>query len=327
MIELEQATKRYGTVTGVSGLSFRIGEGETVGLLGRNGAGKTTVLNMLSGYFPPTKGTVRIKGMDLAEHPMECRRMIGYLPEKPPLYDEMTVEEYLRFVCELREVKAGAIRAHTAEIEELCGLIPVRRRLLGQLSKGYRQRAGMAQALCGNPDILILDEPTSGLDPRQTAEMRELIRRLSAEHTIIFSSHILAEVQQVCSRSLILREGKLAGDVDLLNPPERRLLLRIAVRGENLLPALKKLPGIQEATPLPAAAQDELSCRLTLAGRDRMTEATDALFAMLAEKRFPIRELREEPASLEAVFLRMTEDPMPDGEKEEGPCGASGNGN
>ena len=167
MIELERATKKYGAIYGLRDVTVRIGRGETVGLLGRNGAGKTTALNLITGYFPPTEGTVRIGGMDMLESARECRRMIGYLPERPPLYDEMTTEEYLRFVCELREVTAKAIPAHVDEILTLCGLQEMRGRLLGHMSKGYRQRAGIAQALCGSPEILIFDEPTVGLDPKQ----------------------------------------------------------------------------------------------------------------------------------------------------------------
>ena len=200
MIELEHATKKYGAIYGLRDVTLHIGKGETVGLLGRNGAGKTTALNLITGYFPPTAGTVRIGGMDMLESALACRHMIGYLPERPPLYDEMTTEEYLRFVCELREVTAKAIPAHVEEILTLCGLQETRGRLLGHMSKGYRQRAGIAQALCGSPEILILDEPTVGLDPKQTVEIRELIRRLQAEHTVVFSSHILSEVQQLVQR-------------------------------------------------------------------------------------------------------------------------------
>ena len=177
MIELDGVTKKYGTLTALRDVSFRVEKNETVGLLGRNGAGKTTLLNLMTGYFPPTAGQIRIGGKSMREDAAACKRMIGYLPEKPPLYDEMTVESYLRFVCELREVKRQGIRAHTDEILSLCGLQEVRSRVMGHLSKGYRQRAGIAQALCGAPEILILDEPTVGLDPKQTVEIRDLIRR------------------------------------------------------------------------------------------------------------------------------------------------------
>ncbi len=168
MVELAHVTKKYGSLTALQDVSFRIRERETVGLLGRNGAGKSTLLNLLTGYFPPTAGEIRIGGESMAKNPAACKRMIGYLPEKPPLYDEMTTESYLRFVCELREVKKKAVSAHIDEILRLCGLEEVRERVLGHLSRGYRQRAGIAQALGSAPEILILDEPTAGLDPMQT---------------------------------------------------------------------------------------------------------------------------------------------------------------
>lgn len=178
MIECKSVSKRFGPVEAVHELSFRAPEGRIVGLLGQNGAGKTTTLNMLTGYYPPTSGQVLVDGMDMLRHPRDCKRRIGYLPERPPLYDEMTVLEYLRFCCQLKEVAHRAVRAHVDEIIQLCGLTEVRGRLLGQLSKGYRQRAGIAQALCGDPAVLVLDEPTVGLDPKQVVEIRSLIQTL-----------------------------------------------------------------------------------------------------------------------------------------------------
>ena len=205
MIELEHVTKRYGGILALQDVSLRVSSGEVVGLLGRNGAGKTTALNLMTGFFPPSEGRVRIGGKEMLSDPRGCKRMIGYLPEKPPLYDEMTVEDYLLFVSELREVVRKA----------LGGLTEMRRRVIGHLSKGYRQWTGIAQALCGAPEILILDEPTVGLDPKQTVEMRELIRELGKTPTVIFSSHILGEVQQLCSRVIILHEGRMIQSLDL----------------------------------------------------------------------------------------------------------------
>ena len=212
MIRLENVSKRYGPVHGLREVSLQIAKGETVGLLGLNGAGKTTAMNLITGYFPPTSGRVLIDGKDMAAAPRICRRMIGYLPETPPLYGEMTPVEYLRFVCELRQVNRKQIPAHLEEIMTLCGLQEVRNRTISRLSKGYRQRCGIAQALCGSPEILIFDEPTAGLDPKQTVEIRELIRTLGQEHTVLFSSHLLPEVQQLCPRVLILSEGRLVRD-------------------------------------------------------------------------------------------------------------------
>ncbi len=306
MIELEQVTKKYGNLTALHDVSFHVAKNETVGLLGRNGAGKTTLLNLMTGYFPPTEGYVRIGGRDMAEEAAACKRMIGYLPEKPPLYDEMTTEEYLRFVCELREVKKQAVKEHIGEILTLCGLQEVRRRVLGHLSKGYRQRSGIAQALCGAPGILILDEPTVGLDPKQTVEIRELIRALSAEHTVVFSSHILSEVQQACSRVIILDEGRMALDYDAAKPEDGiiKLRLKIAGREEEILKRLRCVDGILEAETLPAGEADAAEVRVAVKRGTDSGAALDRLFRALADSGLPVRMMREEQETLEEVFLR-----------------------
>ena len=266
MIELEHVSKNYGPVPALRDVSFHVGKHETVGLLGRNGAGKTTLLNIMTGYFPPNEGRVKIGGKDMLTEAAACKRMIGYLPEKPPLYDEMTAEGYLRFVCSLREVKKQAIPDHVEEILTLCGLQEVRKRMLGHLSKGYRQRAGIAQALCGAPEILIFDEPTVGLDPKQTVEIRELIRKLSREHTVIFSSHILSEVQQACSRVIILDEGRMALDYDACAPKSgtMRVKLKIDGKAEDVLKRLNRVEGIRAAEMLPAEGDlEEVFLRAT----------------------------------------------------------------
>ena len=292
MIELEHVTKNYGGIPALRDVSFHVHSGEIVGLLGRNGAGKTTALNVITGYFPPTDGIVRIGGKEMLSDPRGCKRMIGYLPEKPPLYEEMTVEEYLLFVSELREVVRKANRKHVDEIIELCGLTEMRRRVIGHLSKGYRQRAGIAQALCGAPEILILDEPTVGLDPKQTVEMRELIRKLGESHTVLFSSHLLSEVQQLCSRVIILHELRVAGQKD------------------TALNALKGLDCVQQAeakTTGTSGEEGEAELLLVCRRADAKGRATDQIFRVLANLNLPIREMREERDSLEEVFLRETE--------------------
>ncbi len=307
MIELEQVTKKYGNLTALHDVSFHVAKNETVGLLGRNGAGKTTLLNLMTGYFPPSEGCVRIGGKDMAEESAACKRMIGYLPEKPPLYDEMTAEEYLRFVCGLREVKKQAVKEHVDEILALCGLQEVRRRVLGHLSKGYRQRAGIAQALCGAPEILILDEPTVGLDPKQTVEIRELIRALSAEHTVVFSSHILSEVQQACSRVIILDEGRMALDYDAAKPESGIMKIRLKIAGnkEEILGRLRRLDGVLEAEALPGEDPDVLEARVAAARGADGGETLDRLFRALADSGLPVRMMREEQENLEEVFLRV----------------------
>lgn len=310
MIELEHATKKYGGIPALRDVSFHVRSGEIVGLLGRNGAGKTTALNLITGYFPPTEGIVRIGGKEMLADPRGCKRMIGYLPEKPPLYDEMTVEEYLLFVSELREVVRKANRKHVEEIMALCGLTEMRRRVIAHLSKGYRQRTGIAQALCGAPEILILDEPTVGLDPKQTAEMRELVRKLGESHTVLFSSHLLSEVQQLCSRVIILHEGRMIRSLDLKAEADAttiRLRLRAAGRKEALLGALRRLACVERAEaagdPEEGTAELLLECRRA----DSQGRATDQVFRVLAEMDAPIREMREERDSLEEIFLRETE--------------------
>ena len=308
MIELEHVTKLYSSIPALRDVSLHVPKGETVGLLGRNGAGKTTALNLMTGYFPPTEGKVRIGGKDMLADPRACKRMIGYLPEKPPLYDEMTVEEYLGFVCELREVVRKANKAHVNEIMELCGLKEMRQRLIGHLSKGYRQRVGIAQALCGSPEILILDEPTVGLDPKQTVEMRELIRRLGEDHTVLFSSHILSEVQQLCSRVIILNEGRMVQSIDMTEKKDDvvKIRLRAAAGKEALVNALKGLKCVLNAetaqSPEEGTAEVVIECRPA----DEQGRATDQIFRLMAEMNAPIRMMNEEKDTLEEIFLRNT---------------------
>jgi ABC-2 type transport system ATP-binding protein len=308
MIRLEHVSKNYGGIPALRDVTLHVPKGETVGLLGRNGAGKTTALNLMTGYFPPTKGIVTVGGKNMLSEPRSCKRMIGYLPEKPPLYDEMSVEDYLLFVSELREVVKKANKAHVDEIIGLCALKEVRFRTIGHLSKGYRQRVGIAQALCGAPEILILDEPTVGLDPKQTVEMRELIRELGKDHTVVFSSHILSEVQQLCSRVIILNEGRMVQSIDLREQEKDTVKLRIraAGAGEALLNALKGLKCVEgaELAECPEAGTAELL--LTCRKADELGRATDQVFRLLAGMNAPIRLMTEEKDSLEEIFLRLT---------------------
>lgn len=311
MIECKSVTKRFGPVEAVHELSFRAPKGQIVGLLGQNGAGKTTTLNMLTGYLPPTSGQVLVGGMDMLRRPRECKRRIGYLPERPPLYDEMTVTEYLAFCCELKEVQARAVKPHIDEIMQLCGLTEVRGRLLGQLSKGYRQRAGFAQALCGNPDVLVLDEPTVGLDPRQVVEIRDLMRVLGQTHTVLFSSHLLSEVQQLCQRVIILHRGQLVreAELDALAYGDS-IRLRAAIVGEErvLMPALKGLPCMRRVKLLNSrggVCELQLECAPAQPGQE---EPQTQLFRLLCGLDMPIHMLAPQRDSLEDVFLRLTQD-------------------
>lgn len=311
MIELCSVTKRYGAVEAVSGLSFSAPDGQIVGLLGQNGAGKTTTLNMLTGYFPPTSGEVRVDGMDMLQDPRACKRHIGYLPEKPPLYDEMTVTAYLKFVCKLREVKREAIAQHVQHITATCGLTEVAGRLVGHLSKGYRQRVGIAQALCGDPDVLVLDEPTVGLDPKQVREIRELIRQLGKTHTVIFSSHLLPEIQQLCDRVVILHKGKLVREApmsELTGGDGETLRFRatIAMKERLLVPALNSLECVRRVKVLPTPNADYTELELECVKETERGIAQAQLFRLLAGLDAPLMQLTPVRDTLEEVFLRAT---------------------
>ena len=266
MISLSGVTKRYGAATAVQDLSFTVNSGETLGLLGQNGAGKTTTLNIITGYLAPTSGDVRVGDYDLLTQARQAKRLIGYLPEQPPLYDEMTMESYLRFVCRLRLVVEADIARHVRDIAAQTNLSDVLGRRVGNLSKGYRQRVGLAQALCGEPEVLVLDEPTVGLDPRQTAEFRDTLKKLSGGRTVIFSSHILSEVQALCDRVIILHHGRVACDQrlgDMSRGAGARLQAAIFGDMETLLPALRSLNSVARVTRLPAREAGVAICLLS----------------------------------------------------------------
>ena len=309
MIELKGVSKRYGAVDAISDISFTAPKGQVVGLLGQNGAGKTTTLNILTGYMPPTEGQVLVDGLDMLTNARECKRAIGYLPEKPPLYDEMTVRSYLKFVCELKEVARKEIPAHVDEVMATCGLTDVTGRIIGHLSKGYRQRVGVAQALCGDPPVIVLDEPTVGLDPRQVVEIRALIKQLGLNHTIIFSSHLLSEIQQLCQRVIILHRGKLIREADMaeLTDAGDALVLRASIKGrqQELLPAILSLPCVRRVTPLkqetPGVTEVSIECE-PVASPDAQT----ALFRLLCAMDAPIMQLTTVRDTLEDAFLRAT---------------------
>ena len=311
MISINGVTKRYGNVTALRDVSFSAGKGQIVGLLGQNGAGKTTALNILTGYMPPTKGSVNVGGYDMRLNPGEAKRFIGYLPEHPPLYDEMTVRSYLRFVCELKEVSKRAIDGHIDEIAGAVHITEVLTKRIAALSKGYRQRVGIAQALCGAPEALVLDEPTIGLDPKQVIETRELIRQLGASHTVLFSSHILSEVQQLCNRVIILHRGVkiLEADMDDLGDSAGLVRLRavIKARHESLLPALRGIEGIVKTERL-SACEDTTEVILTARRAD---EPEQKLFTLLSGLGAPLLALSRVKDALEDVFLKATggEDP------------------
>ncbi len=216
MIEVSQLTKRYRDLVAVDGLSFTVGKGEIVGFLGPNGAGKSTTMRILTGYIPATEGTVKVAGFDVFESPLEVKKRIGYLPENPPIYDAMTARSYLRFCAELKRVPRRALAGEIDRVAHLTSVEGVMDRVIGNLSKGFKQRVGLAQALLGDPEVLVLDEPTVGLDPLQIREVRELVRGLAGKHTVILSSHILPEVAMTCQKVLVINRGRLV-DFDTLD--------------------------------------------------------------------------------------------------------------
>lgn len=303
MIAIENVSKRYGSVRALDGVSLTVEAGSVLGLLGQNGAGKTTLLNVLTGYLAPTEGRVLIDGHDVLLEPALAKRHLGYLPEHPPLYDEMTVQEYLRFAAELRGVTRRAIPGHVDEVMELTGLTAMRCRLLSHLSKGYRQRAGMAQALCGDPDVLVLDEPTVGLDPKQITEIRALIRTLGKGRTIVFSSHILSEVQQLCTQVVILDEGvvRLDSPMNQVNAgQEITLLVTVAAAEGRILSRLKSLEGVRRVQVQPTAQTDQTTALITFFHQE---EPERRLFGLMSSLSIPILHLSRCEDSLEQVFL------------------------
>lgn len=304
MIHFEHIDKRYGAHPALIDFTLHIPKGQIVGLLGQNGAGKSTAMNILTGCLAPTRGTVSIGEHDLFLAPRDAKRQLGYLPEQAPLYDEMTVSSYLRFVCELREVDEDDVQQHIFAIAQRTGLGDALDRRIGNLSKGYRQRVGFAQALCGDPAVIVLDEPTVGLDPVQAVEFRELIRSLSGKHTVLFSSHILADVQSVCDRVVILHQGKLIADQMLTGRQSDAQQLRavIALNEKKLLPALQSLKALEKMEVL--SSETNMTTLLLTARRDAPLEKE--LFTLLAALQAPLMRLYPAEDSLEDIFLRAT---------------------
>lgn len=310
MIKVEHLTKKYGEVLALDDLSFEIEEGQVYGFLGPNGAGKSTTMNIMTGCLSATAGSVTIGGHDVFEEPDAAKRLIGYLPEQPPLYMNETPLEYLRFVGEAKGLRGNELATQINEVAEQAGTSDVMRRRIGDLSKGYRQRVGIAQALLGEPRVIILDEPTVGLDPIQIIEIRDLIRSLGQSHTVILSSHILSEVQAICDKILIIAHGRLVA----FDTPAK-LEERLAATGElslttdvSLNAARKALAGVKTlAEVLPLVSTDGFThLRLRAAQEDLYATAREVFFAF-AERRLAILELRLNKASLEDVFLELTD--------------------
>ncbi len=307
MIELKNVTKVYGTRKAVDNISFSVDKGEIVGFLGPNGAGKTTTMKMITGYMPPTSGTIKIAGYDIVEQPIEAKKHIGYLPEVPPLYLDMTVEAYLHFVGGIKGVPPKKRREDVERIIHEVGLTDVRKRLIKNLSKGYKQRVGLAQAIIGDPDVLVLDEPTVGLDPKQIKEIRDIIKELGKKHTIILSTHILPEVSMVCDRVIIINKGKIVAidkteNLSAALQNSRRYFIKVEGPYEEVVNSLKKIEGV---TNIEAEVDSDNTIKLTVESSADKDVRKDMFFAF-AKKGFPILELKMLNYSLEEVFLELT---------------------
>jgi ABC-2 type transport system ATP-binding protein len=310
MIEVTHLTKFYGPVPAISDLSFQIGQGETVGFLGPNGAGKTTTMKILTGFLPPTSGQARVDGLDLSRNALQVKERIGYLPENNPLYTEMTVESFLLFAAQAKGLSKQSARGAVSRSVADCGLEAVRGRIIGHLSKGFRQRVGLAQALLNNPPVLILDEPTIGLDPAQVVEIRQLIRSLGQERTILLSSHILPEVSQVCQKVIILNQGRIvATDTvsGLTSQVQHSRKINLTIRGprEDIIKALAEHPGVISAEA--GAGENEFLVELE---KDRDVRAE--LSRTVVRQGWELLELRSRELSLEEIFVQLVTEETPD---------------
>ncbi len=310
MIEVNNLVKRYGDHTAVDHLSFRIEKGKIYGFLGPNGAGKSTTMNMITGYIASTEGTVTIDGHDILEEPEQAKKCIGYLPEMPPLYFDMTVLEYMNFAADLKKIPKDKKKSMVEEVMEMVKISDMRNRLIKNLSKGYRQRVGLAQAILGYPEVIILDEPTVGLDPKQIIEIRDLIKNLKKKHTVILSSHILSEVSAVCDYVLIISHGKLvASDTpdNLSKLAQGSNTLSLLVKGDrdHIRILLGEIPGIREISITASKEQEGWEVNLST---EESTDIREEVFFKMADNHYPILEMKSKKVSLEEIFLELTED-------------------
>lgn len=306
MIQVDNLTKRYGPVTAIHDVSFSVDKGRIVGFLGPNGAGKSTTMKILSCFMPATSGAARVAGYDVFSQSLEVRRRIGYLPENAPLYPDLSVASYLNFVAEIKGLGRGERRSRVADVMERCFVTEMQNRLIGKLSKGYRQRVGLAQALLGDPEVLILDEPTIGLDPRQIAEIRSLIRSLAGQHTVILSTHILPEVSMVCDGIIIINQGHIVAqgtESDLVQQvfPTARVEVRLARASGDVAEALRALAGVVAVEPLASRDGSVGFVVESEHGRDVRGD----LVRLITGRGWELQELHQVGMSLEEVFIRV----------------------
>lgn len=308
MIQVIDVTKRYGQHVAVDHINFTVDKGEILGFLGPNGAGKTTTMNIITGYISATEGSVKVDGFDILDEPEEVKKRIGYMPEFPPLYMDMTVQEYLDFVSDIKKIDRATKKKSMEKIMDLVKIGDVRKRLIKNLSKGYKQRVGLAQALIGAPPVLILDEPTVGLDPKQIIEIRSLIKELGKEHTIILSSHILPEVSAVCGRVIIINKGKIVASDTPENLSKRlsgtgRLSLRVAGPEKQVLKLIREIEGVKDAE---IQGVKEPGTVDILVEAEKDIDVRRPLFYALSRAEYPILYMRSVDLTLEEIFLQVT---------------------
>jgi ABC-2 type transport system ATP-binding protein len=306
MIKVENLTKRYAGHTAIQDLNFEVGKGEIMGFLGPNGAGKSTTMRILSSFMPPTSGRASIAGYDIFDQSLQARAHLGYMPESVPLYSDMRVTEYLNYRAALKAVPRRRIAERVGDVKELCGLKEVEKKLIGSLSKGYRQRVGLADALVHEPDLLILDEPTSGLDPNQIRQVRDLIKNLGKQHTILLSTHILPEVEMTCSRVIIINKGR----IEACDTPENLLgqirtasgvVVEAKTGAENGTDELKKINGVRDVTAAKDGEWDVFTLRV-----EAGTDVREEVFRLATARHWTLRELSQRRATLEDVFVEIT---------------------
>lgn len=308
MIKIKDLTKKYGDKLAVDHISFSVKKGEILGLLGPNGAGKSTTMNILTGYLSATDGEILVDGIDILEQPVEAKKKIGYLPEQPPLYTDMTVLEYLEFVYDLKKVSIDNRKKHLTDIMDSVKITDVKNRLIANLSKGYKQRVGLAQAMVGNPEVLILDEPTVGLDPMQIIEIRDVIRKLGKHHTVILSSHILQEVQAVCERVVIINKGKIAAidspdNLAKTLSNENKFSLRVAGDERTALDIIRGINGVKYVKSLGRKERNSIDF---IVEAEPNVDVRPLIFNGLAAANLPILSMQTVDLSLEDIFLEVT---------------------
>jgi ABC-2 type transport system ATP-binding protein len=307
MIEVEHLTKYYGEIRGIEDVSFSVGKGEIIGFLGPNGSGKTTTMRILTCFFPPTRGKARVAGYEVTQNPVEVRKRIGYMPETVPLYPDMKVATYLGFVAESKRVEKSKRKSAIGEAMEQCGIVDVAHRLVGNLSKGYRQRVGVAQALIGNPEVLILDEPTIGLDPQQVVEIRNLIKSLAGKRTIILSTHILPEASVTCEKVIIIHQGRIVA----VDTPQRlmerlekssRTVLQIEGAPQEIAERLRMIPGVIKVVEQGGVSPGVCSFEVEY---EKEREISSELLSVVSRSKWKLIEMRAEKMSLEDIFIKV----------------------